>query len=233
MKMDLENEIVNLRIKVQELLYAQVLHDCTSCSKWLIKKDFTLTQGAANYSFIYILFKILDETMPKNILEFGLGQTTKLTTQYANFYSDVNLDVVEHNKKWIELFAKKLKITPNIKIAHKELINFALNGIKSDKYDSLKDITGDKKYDLIVIDGPIGIDRIYPRTNVLDLIPENLAESFVILLDDAERPGEQNTAKLIFDKLSSYSIEYRMTYQTGTKHQLVISSHDNECIHWI
>ena len=86
---------------------------------------------------------------------------------------------------------------------------------------------------MIVIDGPFGFDRIYPRTNILDLIPNNLAKNFVIILDDAERDGERNTAKLIFEKLEANNIKYLKSYKTGIKTQLLITSTDYNFIHWI
>lgn len=227
------NNVSNdLKKRSNEILYAEVLKNCTENSNWLKKQDFTLTLGAANYSFIFILFKILDEIKPKRILEMGLGQTTKLTSQYANFYQDSFLDVIEHNQEWIDFFGQKLNLSENINIHNKNLINFLLNETKSDKYDSLEDVVQSKKYDLIIIDGPFGFDRIYPRTNVLDLIPNNLAENFIIILDDAERRGEKNTANLIFQKLDENNIKFKKSYKVGLKTQLVITSPDYEYIHW-
>lgn len=45
---------------------------------------------------------------PKNILELGLGQTTKLTSQYANHFDDVKLTVFETDEDWIEVFSENL-----------------------------------------------------------------------------------------------------------------------------
>jgi len=229
----IESKIQQLSTKINEIYYAEVLRDCIFGSDWLIKKDFTLTKGAANYSFIYLLFKVLDEINPKSILEFGLGQTTKVTSQYANFYAKTTLDVVEHNSQWISVFSKKINITQNIKVHNKELIKTSLNDTENDKYDNLDDIVKNKKYDLIIIDGPFGFDRVYPRTNILDLIPNNIANEFVIILDDAEREGEKNTANLIFEKLNSFGIQYKTSYREGTKRQLIITSLNYKFIHWI
>ena len=81
-----------------------------------------------------------------------------------------------------------------------------------------------KKYDLIIIDGPYGFNRTYPRTNILELIPQNLSQDFIIILDDAERQGEKNTAQLIFEKLEANNIKYFKFYQHATKSQLIITS---------
>jgi len=227
-----KKEINFIQNRTKEIMYAEVFRDCSNRSEWLKEKNFTLTLGAANYSFVYILFKILDEFNPKNILEMGLGQTTKLTSQYASYYQDSTLHVVEHNKEWIEAFSKKLELNNNVRIFQRNLMKFMLNDIESDKYDSLDEIVEGKKYDLIIIDGPFGFDRVYPRTNILDLIPQNLAKNFIIILDDAERVGEKNTAELIFKKLIENNIEFKKSYKIGLKTQLIITSTNYEFIHW-
>ena len=95
-----------LRNYEKENFYSNVLNMCWVESNWVKDKDFTLTGGAANYSFIYVLFKVLDNLSPQNILELGLGQTTKLTSQYIkNKNNTAKLDVIEHSREWIDVFA--------------------------------------------------------------------------------------------------------------------------------
>lgn len=234
-QLDALNNRINLNNSIlEELQYSVVLNQSWIDSEWVKNKSFSLRLGSSNYSFIYSLFKILDEIAPSRILEFGLGQTTKLTSQYVNNKNtNAALDIVEHDNDWINEFSGQITLTNNIKIYHKNLIKFEINGVETDKYDDLSDIVTDKKYDLIIIDGPFGFDRIYPRTNILDLIPNNLAENFVIILDDAERKGEQNTANLIFNKLDACNIQYEKSYKKGLKTQLIISSTNHKYIHWI
>ena len=218
---------------VRECIYSNVLSNCTKNTEWLKQSNFTLTGGAANYSFIFILFKILDTLRINNILEFGLGQSSKVTTQYAKYKNpDSTLSIVEHNQEWIDYFKKELILSEKTQIYQKNLINFDLNGVESEKYEPLDNIIGNKKFDLIIIDGPIGQDKTYPRTNILDIIPEHLAESFVIILDDAERTGEKNTANLILKKLDDNNINYCKSYKVGAKTQLLITSKDYEFINW-
>ena len=231
---EIKNTQKNIEAFERENFYANVLRDSTYNSNWLVDKAFTLTGGAANYSFIFSLFKILEDIEPINILEFGLGQTSKVTTQYViNREPNANLIIIEHDDNWISTFSKKLTLNEKIQICQKNIINSEINNIAIDKYDNLDDIISNKKFDLIVIDGPLGYDRTYPRTNVLDIIPKNLAQEFVILLDDAERLGEQNTAKLIFNKLEEHNIEYLKSYKNGLKKQLIITSPNYKFIHWI
>ena len=81
-----------------------------------------------------------------------------------------------------------------------------------------------KKYNLIIVDGPIGEKKTFPRSNILDLIPRYLDKDFVIILDDIQRPGEIYLLNKILEKLDSLSVEYKHTALHGTKSQSVIAS---------
>ena len=50
-----------------------------------------------------------------------MGQTTKLTSQYA-IYSNCKLDVCEHDLEWINIYKKQLPNEKNININQKLLI---------------------------------------------------------------------------------------------------------------
>lgn len=215
----------SLNLYNEELLLAQIFNNLIQSTDWIEDKKFIPVKGAANYSLLYILYVILENIAPERILEFGMGQTSKLTAQYAaNKNQQASLQIIDHDKDWLDYFSAQLPSAKNIKLVHKPLKKFTLNGVESDKYEDLNDVTGDNKYNLIIIDGPWGFDRVYPRTNILDLIPQNLDKDFVIILDDAERVGEQNTAALIFKKLEENNIVYHTFYKTALKTQCVITS---------
>ena len=218
----------------KENRYATVFHDAIISAEWLKDKSFTLIGGAANYSLMFILFKVLDAVQPNHILEFGLGQTSKLTTQYVRHKnSKATLDIVEHDSDWIKTFGAELELGKRAVIHQKKIIDFELNGIASDKYEALDDVAADKKFDLIMIDGPFGYDRTYPRSNVLDLVPQHLNDSFAIIFDDAERQGEQNTAQLLMDKLHENHIEFQTSYCRGSKRQLLLTGKNLHFLHWL
>ncbi len=209
----------------EELFKGMIFNNLIQNKDWIKNKEFIPTKGAATYSFLYILLIILDKIQPENILEFGLGQTTKLTAQYAKFKNpNCNLQTIDHDENWINIMKEELPEAENINIIKRDLESFDLNNSANDKYYNLQEITENVQYDLIIIDGPFGFNRTYPRTNILDLIPQNLANDFIIILDDAERIGEKNTAKLIFEKLDSNNIKYGKFYQEASKTQLIIYS---------
>lgn len=213
----------------QELLYANYFHDCINNSTWLQDKSFCPTKGAANYSFLFLLYNALEYSNPINILEFGLGQTSKITTQYINNKNQQGkLTIVESDLEWIEFFKKNLSITENITIKQ---TNTERTNNNSLKYQN--SYITDNKYDFIIIDGPVGINQTTPRSNILELIPNNLSKNFVIILDDYERKGEQNTANLLFQKLRKNKINFTYSEQFGMKKQLLITSLNYKHLHWM
>ncbi|MBE7703834.1 MAG: hypothetical protein E7Z89_07285 [Cyanobacteria bacterium SIG28] len=213
------------RMQYLELQAGIIFNNIINNTNWITKKDFIPTNAAATYNFLCNLFSILEYIQPKNILEFGLGQSTKLTSAYvANKNKKAVLDVIDEDKDWIEYFSKQIISHKNVRIYHKNTNQVCDNEPIYHKYQDLVEQVGNKKYDLIIIDGPIAGNKLYPRTNIIDLIPNNLAEDFIIILDDAERDGEKRTADLIFDKLVENEIDYVKSYKIATKTQLIITS---------
>ena len=228
-KSELLEKVQNLQNKAQlqyqELNFADLLHDSTQNSPWLKDKNFALYGWAANYSFIYTLFRVLDNVQPAHILEMGLGQTSMVTTQYiANKKPAADLDIIENDESWIKVYEPKLAKSQNIKLHQCDIEFFDYEGEQSRKYKELNKITGDKKYNLIIVDGPFGGAQKLPRSNIVDLVEHNLAQDFIIMFDDAERAGEQNTIALTKAKLASLGIEFGFQQRNALKSQVLIFS---------
>ena len=228
-KSELLEKVQNLQNKAQlqyqELNFADLLHDSTHSSSWLKDKNFALYGWAANYSFIYTLFRILDNVQPAHILEMGLGQTSMVTTQYiANKKPAADLDIIENDESWIKVYEPKLAKSQNIKLHQCDIEFFDYEGEQSRKYKELNKITGDKKYNLIIVDGPFGGAQKLPRSNIVELVEHNLAQDFIIMFDDAERAGEQNTIAQTKAKLTSLGIKFGTQQRNALKSQVLIFS---------
>ena len=213
----------------QEILYAETFNSTISNSSWLNQESFSPGRWAVGYAFLYALYRSLDTFQPKNILELGLGQTTKMISRYASSHKNVRHTVVEHDKSWISFFQTQYELSPSSKIIHLPLRKRAV--YKEDReviaYSGFQKAFKDKKFDFISIDGPFGyMAKIYSRVDVLKIIPGSLADSFVIFLDDSNRPGEMHTIaefKRIFEakKIRYSSGEYR-----GEKNTYIFTSED-------
>ncbi len=221
------NKLDKIERNSNELVYANIFHDTIKNSKWF-NEPLSLTSWSIGYNMAYILYRCLNEIKPKKILELGLGQSTKITNAYASYYKDIHHDIVEHNKEWVAFFKN------NTDMSH--MVNFHLldnckknyNGIEYNAYKNFKKEFDDKKFDLLLIDAPVGGTE-YARMDILDIVPGCLEDSFIILLDDCNRIGEQNTIRLLQDKLTKNNIEFCCGYlNKGVTDVYICTSKDLE-----
>ena len=174
-------------------------------------------------------------------VDLGLGQTTKITTQYAKYFKDVKLSVLEGDANWIEVFSKNLDLSENVNIIPMDLETFTYDDSENIRFKGVNDAVKNEKFDFIIIDGPQGyIDNDngrkllkYSRTNVWELIPDNLADDFIIIIDDYERDGEKNTFNRIEDLLKEQGIEYYTYYSKGFNEQCALFTEKYKFISWI
>ena len=86
-----------------------------------------------------------------------------------------------------------------------------------------------QKFDLISIDAPFGGEsggEKYARIDVCRLLPGILNESFVILLDDVNRPQDMTTSKEIKSILTENEISFKSGYYQGEKKMFIVTSED-------
>lgn len=223
----LGNNLIQVKALTREAVWSSVFHDTIKESKWLKNRKFSPGRWAVGYAYLYVLYRILDEFKPKNILETGLGQSTQMITQYALSDKLVNKHyVVEHDPQWIEFFCNSNKISDNtvilqMPLKQKEIANSNI----IDVYDGFIEKLQGKKFDLISIDAPFGgTDNEYSRIDVLNILPECLSDEFIILLDDYNRNGEKNTAELIKSKLAEANVSYSCGIYRGEKDVFILTS---------
>ncbi len=124
---------------------------------------------AGFYSYVPLLCKYLRVVQPKRILEWGMGESTKIMHRVcpnADIYS------VEHNPAYVEEYRYLANISPKIHLYHCPINN---------GYTSFPLLVGGK-YDLVFIDG---LDTTRPEC--LNTTFDVLNEGAVVLLHDSER----------------------------------------------
>ena len=119
---DIDNSINTTKLITKEILWSEIFNNTISNSEWLMDKSFSPGRWAVGYQYLYAVYRILNEVKPKNILELGLGQSTKLLGQYAKTNPKVNHIVVEHDQDWIDFYKKENKVPENFKILKLERI---------------------------------------------------------------------------------------------------------------
>jgi len=208
--------------QINEILKASIFNNTIADSKWLKIKSFSPGRWAVDYAFLYTLYRVLNDTHPKSILEFGLGQSSKLIHQYADYFKDVKALTCEHDEVWINFFMCGKEGEYPLKIQKIDLEEIEYKGEKTLSIANLNSLVKNEKYDLIVIDAPFGSPK-YSRPQILNLI-ENIENSFCILMDDYDRNGEKETIQELFSILYSSNIKFCSTIYSGSKEHILICS---------
>ncbi len=192
-------------VLTSEPYWANVYHDTIINSAWLKNKSVSPGRWAVSYIVLYVLYRVLDEFKPKSILECGLGQSSKLTMQYADAYN-ADLIVCENNPEWVKFFLLQMPSAEKyVKMHDLDMVEIVAPH-KSRTYANFADTVRDKKFNLVVIDGPLGSAH-YSRPEILDVV-DSLDTSFVIMLDDMNRIGEQEIWDLLKKRLTDCGIKF-------------------------
>lgn len=206
----------------EELLWASIFHDSIRGKKGIENLPLNIGRWAGNYSFFYVLNRILNDYQPKKILEFGLGESSKLVSSYLdNYLIDSTHLIIEQDESWRSTFENNftmskrssIEVMPLVKKAHKE---FEFNGYLNieNKIDS--------KFDLYIIDGPFG-SLNYSRFDIFTLVEKlSKEDEFIILIDDYDRNGEKETVGELLKMFNDKEINVFIATYSGMKSVIVI-----------
>ncbi len=206
----------------QESIAAITFSNAIQNSEWLKYKSFYPGNWAVEYTFLLTLFRIFEHHKFTNLLEFGLGQTSRMVHQYAAFYN-VTAITIEHDAEWIEFTSKDIHnaYPINVKVLPLEMVDY--NGYKTRTYQGIKAAFENQKFDFILVDGPFGSEH-YSRSQIIQLAESNLAETFCIIIDDCNRLGEQETVAEVENVLKRNNIKYAINKYYGLCDYVVICS---------
>ena len=223
---DIRNTPLVMGRDISEAVWAEIYNSTITKSRWLKDKAFSPGRWAVGYPYLYVMYRILNEVQPQNILELGLGQSTKMIGQYTSYYKRVHHQVVEHDPEWIDFFKKNYSLSERTKLIqlNREFVPYK----EAEKVRVFKDFSQTfkgQKFDFISIDAPLGGDmKEYARIDVLQMIPACLAEDFIIMIDDCERSGEKRTVMEMERVLQENQILYRKGKYSGKKDCIVIAA---------
>lgn len=228
----LKRAVNECQLNSREIMWADSFNLAIRHSKWMKRSSYTLGRAAVGYNFMYVLYRICNELHPTQILEMGMGQTTSLLTQYAvhnRFGTDkVSHFVVEQDQEWSDYYTSNIKMPRN---SHILLHPAVLKMVRNEEvlsYEGLKEAVSDTRFDLILVDGPIhGEETNFRRIDTLDLIPEHLAERWIMLFDDQQRLPDRNGTELVKERLQEFNIPFCEGWYKGKKDVQVLA-----CTEW-
>lgn len=162
---------------------------------------------------------LLESRRPSSILEFGAGVSSQVFIDYAEETGAYFLNI-ESEDHWMTKYSVRCNLI------HQS--PYEIDGIKFDNvnyYENLTDVISGRKYDFVLIDGPIGWQWFYKYTRVqmLEVIP-HLADECVVMIHDSERITSQRVQNIFKRKVSElYDIEiidYHLKAQNMTEYHL-------------
>jgi len=211
---------------LNEIYYANIFQSTIEQSEWLKNKSFSPGRWAVDYGFLYSLYRVLNATKPSKIVEFGLGQTSRMISQFCDF-SNTKYFVFEHDQSWIDFFSLSYNFGNSCELCFSQIVKTKYKGFETFRYsDDIGKRTG-KNVELVILDGPLGASR-YSRIQVLDLIPEYInRNNFCFLIDDYQRDGEKDTVEELIRLLSLNNIECLKKAYSSHKDHLLICSINN------
>jgi predicted O-methyltransferase YrrM len=171
---------------VQELFYQNMFHHAAAASGLTLPALFPV-QSAANYSLLYTILRAVTDLPVRSVLEIGAGQSTLVLDALAQRNPELAVTTVETDPSWAQRIGSRVShAVQSIPLARKSLY-----GRETLAYTDLS-VLGDRRYDLIVVDGPMGTKR-HSRWAALEVLERCLGEQFLVIFDDAGRRGESDT----------------------------------------
>lgn len=204
--------------------WAHIYHDSIRGKDYLQNLGLNVGRWAGNYSFFYILNRILSDYRPKRILELGLGESSKFISTYLMHHLlDSNHTVVEQDQNWIDSFSERFTLSERSNIVHCPIIEIQLKGFSTYSYQNFAEKVN-VEYDLFIVDGPYGSDR-FSRFDIVGLVEKfETGKEFILIIDDSHREGEQDTILEICALLSKKGIGYHRGDYSGIKQNTIIAS---------
>jgi hypothetical protein len=213
-----------LRAQNDELEWAHIYHDTIKDKEWL--KNLAISPGrwAGNYSLLYVLVRILSDFKPNKIIEFGLGESSKIVSSFLkNELQNSTHLIIEQDENWIESFRSRFNLSKNSELLHLPL---EIKKVKSFPVKSFNHI--EKKvngvFDLYIVDGPVYSSN-YSRYDIC-LLAERFrpGDEFIIVIDDYSRAAEKETVTDLVNQLSSKEIKTHTGVYAGNKSQIIIAT---------
>ena len=179
-----------------------------------IEDRFFPVASAANHSLLYLVLRCFVELPLQRILDVGAGQTSLLLHALRQKTGKAEIITLEHDACW----AARIAAQVDHQVLRRDLVPTRVG----DRTTLMHDLTGlSGPFQLIIMDGPPGVRR-HSRLGLLSLMQSLMArDDFVVILDDADRTGEWQTAEACWRWLQGQGIAFRHAQTRAAKSQWV------------
>ncbi|MEG3164807.1 hypothetical protein U1701_09395 [Sphingomonas sp. PB2P19] len=174
------------------------------------------TGGAANYSLLYLILRIGSEFRPASVLDIGAGQSTLLWAMLQRRGLVGAVLTLENDAEWAARIGAQ--VTHQIMVSPLQPMRVGRRTVLSYDWAAVKT---DRRFDVIVCDGPRGTPR-QSRSGILAML-DQVPDDFALILDDSEREGEQDTVALVHDRLQAAKRDYAVGVVRAAKTQAVFA----------
>lgn len=194
--------------------------ELASHTDWLDCPPISSPGGTASYSLLYVLLSLLRSRDFTRILEFGVGQSSKLISAYVDGTPGTTSMHIEHDKAWLDM---AVPYSPEIQLVYAPLVKTKVFDKEVQWYSAERP---ESQFDLLLVDGPPAWSREtrFNRHGILNWIPEILADDFVLVFDDAARVGERKATAAVKRILSETGREVLSADFVGGSSQTVFAT---------
>lgn len=85
---------------------------------WKTNTSLSLGDWAVGYNYVYFLVRILNSMKPKSILELGLGQSSKVISNYYNKLENIRYEIIEQDNEWVEFYKSENYIDDKLRLIY-------------------------------------------------------------------------------------------------------------------
>jgi predicted O-methyltransferase YrrM len=164
---------------------------------------------ALNPTGLLEVLSLVERHRPKTVLELGSG-VSSVWLAYALEKTGGRLVTIDHEQKYAERTSSLLSLhgldqIAEVRIAALRPMSVAGADFRWYDPDAFADLS---EVDLLVVDGPPGATGPVARYPALPMLEEKLAASATVVLDDVQRPDEQETIRRWTETISGLSQEH-------------------------
>ena len=202
-------------LQSRELLYERVFSN--ALPRFQIEDRYFPLRSAANYSLLYLILRVVTELPVRRVLELGCGQTTLLLDDLMRCRA-LDITTLEHDPVW----ATRIQGRVTHRVSQAALVERTVHGMACPAYDVAPgDVRG--PIDLMIVDGPPGSAR-RSRWVTLEYVDALLQRDFVIIFDDAQRKGEQETIAAVLDFLNARGVDFACGVTRALRTQFLVAA---------